>query len=386
MNVLWISNLYPNSGSPDRATFNRQQIDALTSEHSVQVRVIAPIAWTDRLQQRRRGQTVLPLNPGVIHPTYWFPPRVLRGQYGRFFNLSIASALRASTRDFDPDVVVGSWAYPDGYAALRYGQRQGIPVLIKVHGSDVHSLDDAARLHRTREVLEACDGILSVSEDLRNRIGELGVTTDKVRVIYNGVDHERFSILDRQQARRHLGLELEDKLVLYVGNLKPIKGLDLLLRGFAQADPSESRAQLAIVGGGAEAAGLNALAQELGIADRVMFPGPASHSDIPNWLGACDTFALCSANEGVPNVLLEAMAAGRPCIASTVGGIPEVVTHGETGLLLDSRTPEAVAASLRLAWARQWDPTSIRAASERFSWSGNAQQTLNFLNALTDSG
>lgn len=388
MKVLWISNLYPNSVSPDRATFNRQQVEALAQHEGVQFRVVAPIAWTDRLQAWRRRKSIEPLNAGIGHPTFWYPPKIMRGQYGRFFQMSIAAAVRNATKDFRPDVIVGSWAYPDGYAALQFGQRKRIPVLIKVHGSDVHSLDDAIRIQRTAEVLRGCNGVLSVSEDLKRRMGGLDVDSDKIRVIYNGVDHKRFFARDQQQCRRELNLDMTEaeKLVLYVGNLKPIKGLDLLLRGFAEAKPVESGARLAIVGGGAEAAGLASLAKELGVMDRVSFPGPAGHDEIPIWLGACNTFALCSANEGVPNVLLEAMAAGRPCVASAVGGIPEVVTVGQTGLLFDDRQPGDVAAKLREAWQTSWDSHEICAASERFSWDRNALETRSFLDDITAQG
>src|SRR5205085_9402963 len=118
-----VTNLFPNPAQPNRATFNRQQFGALAQRH--EVAVIAPIAWTDELSFRRRGKTRIPVGRRVeadgivaIHPIYWFPPKVMRGAYGGFYRKSIARTFERMVTEFRPDVVLGSWAYPDGWAAV----------------------------------------------------------------------------------------------------------------------------------------------------------------------------------------------------------------------------------------------------------------------------
>src|SRR5437763_729314 len=157
MRVLIITNLYPNPLQPNRATFNRQQFKALAEQH--EVRVIGPIAWTDEWSSRRRGKTRIPAgrrveSDGIVahHPVYWFLPKLWRGAYGRLYRNSIARTFARVVDEFHPDVVLGSWAYPDGWAAVALGHGFGLPVVVKVHGSDVLLMDQfPARKRKTLE-------------------------------------------------------------------------------------------------------------------------------------------------------------------------------------------------------------------------------------------
>lgn len=379
MKILWISNLYPNSAQPNRATFNRQHVHHLRNH--AEVRVIAPVAWPDALQARKAGKNIAALDSeSTRHPTFFYPPRLFRSAYGKLMLASVSSVWKSWARPWSPDVIVGSWAYPDGYVATRFARQLGIPAVIKVHGSDIHSLEAGARMEQTRMVLKEADGILSVSQDLKEQIGDMGVAPDKVNVIYNGVDRERFVLRDKMACRRKLKLSVsaDEKLVLYIGNLKRVKGVDRLIAGFCELR-RQHPAHLAIVGGGEEQASLTELTRTLGLANAVTFHGAVDHDVIPDWLSACDTFALCSRNEGVPNVLLEAMASGRPSVASRVGGIPEVVIPGETGFIVDSSNPQAVSDALVNVLQTNWNETQIRNHSERYSWESNATKTIELI-------
>ena len=128
MRILAVTNLYPNPYDPIRATFNRQQFRALAAQHAV--RVICPIAWTEELAGRRTGVPALPKDRRatvdgipVDYPRYWFPPRVLRGRYGHCYRASIRGTFRRAVAEFRPDVVLGTWAYPDGWAAVHLAPR-----------------------------------------------------------------------------------------------------------------------------------------------------------------------------------------------------------------------------------------------------------------------
>ena len=110
--------------------------------------MIAPIAWTDEFKARRGGASKLPKgrtisHDGLLveHPRYWFPPRIMRPYYGRFYQASVASAFRRAITEFAPELIFAPWAYPDGWAAVRLARQAGLPVVIQVHGSDVLLLD-----------------------------------------------------------------------------------------------------------------------------------------------------------------------------------------------------------------------------------------------------
>src|SRR5271166_4075779 len=172
MRILALTNLYPNPYQPLRATFNRQEFRALATYHSVAV--IAPISWTEELALRWRSGAKLPANRRtrldgltIDHPRYLFTPKALRSWYGHFYRFSVKSAFERALVEFRPDLVYAHWAYPDGWAAVELGHAAGLPVVVKVHGSDILVLaSHRGRRQRTIEVLERADGIVSVSQDL----------------------------------------------------------------------------------------------------------------------------------------------------------------------------------------------------------------------------
>lgn len=352
MRILTITNLYPNPFHPNRATFNRQQFRALAARHPM--RIISPIAWTDELRARWNGAARIPAGRtaerdgiAVSHPLYLFPPKVMRGIYGNLFRRCVRPSFRRALDEFRPDLILGSWAYPDGRAALDLGRRAGLPVVIKVHGSDVLTQAEfPARLQKTIETLRAADGIVAVSRDLSEKIASFGVPPERVRLVYNGVDTDRFHPGPRDEARARLGLDAHRPMLLYVGNLLPVKGVDVLVEACGRLARSAS-ADFAcyMVGQGPLRPALEARIAELGLANQVKLVGAKPHEQLPDWFRAADALVLPSRSEGVPNVLMEACATGIPFVASRVGGIPEV-THLGRGELVSAEDPDALAGAM----------------------------------------
>jgi len=346
---------------PHRAPFNRHQLRLLGERHPL--RVIAPVSWTDELALARAGgrleRAVTLDGHAVEHPRYYFPPKVARGSYGYCFAASVRGAFRRAVREFAPDVVFAPWAYPDGWAAARLARRAGLPVVVQVHGSDVKLLDrSAARRRRTAEALNAADGVVAVSRDLRDRVVALGVPAERVTVIHDGVDAGVFCPGDRANARAAVNFPggwPTAPVLLFVGNLVPVKGIDVLLRAL----PAVSPARLVVVGVGPELDRLTRQAAGLGVADRVTFLGSLPQSALPNWYRAADVFVLPSRSEGVPNVLLEAGACGTPWVASRVGGVPEIPGH-VSRRLVPPDDPAALAAAIADALAAgRLDPADL---------------------------
>ncbi|WP_165066892.1 glycosyltransferase [Paludisphaera rhizosphaerae] len=326
-----MTNLYPNPFRPNRATFNRQQVKALADQHDVSV--IAPVAWVDELSAWWRGEAALPADRrtkcdgvAVEHPRYFYIPKMARGCYGRFYRASVRAAFERARFTLKPDLIFAPWAYPDGWAAVELGREAGLPVVVKVHGSDVHALDSyPARRRRTREALCGADAVVAVSRDLAGRVGEFGVPEEKVRVVYDGIDSEMFHPGDRLEARRRLGLPAGEPMLLFVGNLVPVKGLDVLVEACGVLAKSGCRFVGYLVGEGPLRSGLESHIQRLGISDRLRLAGACSHERLADWYRAADLLVLPSRSEGLPIVLLESAACGIPFVASSVGGVPEAV-------------------------------------------------------------
>jgi glycosyltransferase involved in cell wall biosynthesis len=341
MRILTLTNLYPTPFHPTRATFNRQKIRLLADRHPVAV--IAPILWTEEWAARMSGKAALPRGrrvtcDGIVvdHPRYLYPPKVLRGWYGHCFRESVRPAFRRALAEFRPDLVFAPWAYPDGWAAVQLGHRAGLSVIIKVHGSDILRLSLHPRRSRgTVEALQQADGIVAVSHDLKERVVGLGADPARVRVIYDGIDAGLFHPGPREAARARLAgeVEMRGRVVLYIGNILPVKGLEVLIDAFARLAGQGADFTGLLIGQGPLRPRLEDRIARLGLRDRVKLLGPRPHDRLPDWYRAADLFVLPSHSEGVPIVLLEAAACGTPFVASRVGGISEIAHLGASRLV-----------------------------------------------------
>ena len=186
--------------------------------------------------------------------------------------------------------------------------------------------------------------VAAVSEDARRALLRHNrIRADKVRVVLNGTDVEAFGTPSRGRdaTRANLGIASSDYVFGVVARLAPEKDHATLLDAFHRVVTSGHRARLLVIGGGPLEGSLAQRSAQLGIADHVHFLG--FRRDIPDLLAALDAFVLSSTMEGVSLTLLEAMSAGLPVVATRVGGNPEVVLEGETGLLVPAGDPLALA-------------------------------------------
>jgi glycosyltransferase involved in cell wall biosynthesis len=338
MRVLTLTNLYPSPLAPHRAPYIRHQLRLLAEQHAV--RVIAPVLWTDEWTARRRALPALPAGRRVVsdglvvdHPRYWYTPKILRRLYGQFLLASVRATFEEVVAEFQPDVVFAPWAYPDGYAAVRLAQRANLPVVVQVHGSDLRELARyPARKAGTALALTQADGVIAVSRELAERVVGLGAQPHRVRVVIDGVDRDTFCPGGQMAAQERIGFAPDVRHLLFVGNLVPVKGLDVLLAALQRMRTAESW-HLHVVGDGLLRKALQSQALALGLVGQVRFYGSLAHAELPDWYRAADLLVLSSRSEGVPNVLLEAAACGLPFVATDVGGIPEIAALGQSRLV-----------------------------------------------------
>ncbi|MEW5835828.1 MAG: glycosyltransferase family 4 protein [Pseudomonadota bacterium] len=372
LRILVLTNLFPSRFDPRRGTFNRQQFERLGTRHDVEVITAVPLP-----ERLRKGADRTPFAvPGLRLRTFVFVylPRVARSLHAFFWGASLLAQQGLHLLRGRYDCVLASWAYPDAAAAGWLARRMGWPYVVKVHGSDLNvQAEDPARRPQIRRALGGARAVIAVSHALAAKAVALGVDPARVHVVYNGVDHVRFAPGDRGQARARLGLPAAGRILLYVGNLKAGKGCLDLLEAFAASGLARSGTRLVFVGAGECRTALVSGAAERGCMEAVTLTGAVDHAELADWFRAADLLCLPSHNEGVPNVVLEAMACGIPVVASRVGGIPEVVPEA-AGLLVPARDPDALARTLLEALARPWDTADVLAHARTFSWERNLEQ------------
>lgn len=252
-------------------------------------------------------------------------------------------------REFRPDVIHGYLFGPNLFAALA-GRWCGVPV-VAVAKRNVDAFETARQIAVQRRAHALATHVTAVSEEVAASSVALGVPRERITVIANGVDVARFSGANASEAEASgLGLppaETHAPLIGAVGCLAPRKDFGTLLGALALLAKDGRAFRCAIAGDGPDREALEAQARSLGIADRVTFLG--ERGDVDRLLPAFDVFTLSSREEGIPNALLEAMAAARPCVVTRVGGNAEVLEDGRTGWLVPAEHPAALAAALREA-------------------------------------
>jgi len=377
MRVLIVTKIFPNCVEPLSSPFNRLQFAELS--RLCEVELLATIPWfpgasafgrwsaAGRLAQVPTRERIDGLS--VRHPRFVFLPKLWSGVAGPLYAASLAP--RVLPYRGRVDVVLGAWAYPDGFAAVVIAGLLGVPAVVKLHGTDMNVVAHwAGPKERLRWALPRAERVVAVSGPLAQQAQALSVDAERIDVVPNGIDRQRFQPRDRLEARRALGLPLERRLVLYLGHLSEQKGAFDLLHAFDGCRAALVGVQLVMVGDGQHAERCRALARTLGVP--AIFPGAQPHETVPQWLAACDLLSLPSWNEGMPNVVVEALACGRPVVATSVGGIPELVSE-EFGVLVPPREPALLGDALVRALNERYEPVRLAAGLKRPDWRGSAE-------------
>ena len=382
-----LSHTFPSVLNPNAGTFVLEQACALRSL-GIEITVVAPTPWPPpflRFIPHVRKYMAIPERTdhrqlSVERPRFLLLPRSwLFSCFGWFYFLCCYRVITRAIREQRIDLIHAHTIMPDGFAAIMFGHKFNLPVVCTVHGSDVNIYPARSMATRwaTKWALARVGRLIAVSGHLKANIFRL-VGDRQVEVVANGADSDVFNSVSKDQARARLGLPLQQGILLFVGRLVEIKQVPVLLEAMRRL--SRPNLHLYLVGNGELRSELIAMAQQLGVADRCSFVGSRPHEEIPLWLAAADCFVLCSRMEGSPTVLPEAMMSGVPIVATAVGGIPEIITHRETGLLVPAGDSVALgeAINLLLTDKRLAAGVATRAAAlslTQFTWKANAEKT-----------
>lgn len=313
----------------------------------------------------------------VEYPKYFFLPKI-----GYIFQpvaifLATFSKIRVLHKQGKVDVINAHWIYPDAIAAVYMAKKLGVPCVISARGCDINRYSNSfIRRLQTKWALQHADGITVVSNALKDKIIAIYKTPEeKISIIPNGVDSGVFKQMSQIDCQRELGLNSDKKKLLFVGQLQPVKSVDTLIRALSiLKNEGKLDFETLIVGEGPLREQLESLAKELQLDEAdISFKGQQAHDKVASYFGAADLLCLPSIREGRPNVIIEALATGLPVVASSVGGIPELI-NDKNGALVPPSSPEKLSQALATSINKKWQRKEITEGSNSSSWSHCSEQ------------
>jgi glycosyltransferase involved in cell wall biosynthesis len=363
--LLIITNLYPLPWQPNRATFNRQQFSYLDDEFDMTI--LVPVAWPDYLKHRKQ----IINTDSLRYVPYFYLPKIGRRFYSHFMFLSILLSSIRWIKSLNIDLIMACWAFPDAVAGEKLARLLNKPFFMKVHGSDINVVGNApARAKQITQAANRSSGIVSVSQALADKMVSMGIQQNLIEVIYNGVNHDLFFYNNQPKKAQQL---------LFIGNIIKTKGVVELFDASVELIKKYPDLTLTFAGNGAMLPVLKEKVAALELQDQILLPGNINHDKLPSMVQTSSLVVLPSYAEGVPNVLLEAMASGTPVVATSVGGIPEIIDEGITGFLIETLTAKNVQKTIEKALNHDWDNEKISQSAKRFDWQKNKQALTKLL-------
>jgi glycosyltransferase involved in cell wall biosynthesis len=287
------------------------------------------------------------------------------------------------TQGFDFDLIDAHYYYPDGVAAAIIAEKLEKPFVVTSRGTDLNLIADYERPRKLiLETANQAAASIGVCQALMNRLEELGANHEKLNVLRNGVDLERFQPVDRLTARNELGLPRDKRILLSVGHLIERKGHHIAISALGEL----TDCMLIIAGTGPELDRLQNLAINIGVNDRVRFVGQVPNDRLSCYYSAANALILCSSREGWANVLLESMACGTPVVATNIWGTPEVIANDTVGQLMMTRDTRGLLQAVNKLFENIPRECVIRKYAEMFSWQATTQGQIALFDKILCKG
>ena len=379
MRIVAIARVFPNRLEPLEGPFNRQQFRELGTHAGIPVHVLHAVPslyFSSLLGRPERAARLAQLPDHDV--VEGMPVTTLRHGYIPRIGLRVALplfewALRGHEKLLkNSDTILGSWAFPDGCAAVRVAQRLHKPCVVKVHGSDVNVVAQhpAAARAIARDLAKA-HAVVVMAKSLGRELVRLGVPENLIAFVPNGIDQTLFFPRKQTTGDPSTGQEHRPIGVLFVGRLEAQKGLGDLLDAWPIVRKEVPTATLRLVGVGP-------LHERALCTDGVEVLGAKPHDAIPPLLHEASLFVLPSWAEGMPNVILEALACGRPVVGTSVGGIADALPHEDAGTVVSPHNPRELAAAIVARLHRPFDAHRVSSFGPP-SWSDSARALFEVL-------
>jgi len=219
------------------------------------------------------------------------------------------------------------------------------PYIVWCHGFDVYFPWKFKKII-SKIVLDEANEIIALTNNMKNELKKK--CKKDIFVLPNGIFLEKFKGFSKQIIRDKLKIHFNEKIIIFVGELKQVKGVKYLIKAFKIINQKVPKAKLFLIGDGKQKKELEELVEKLNLKQNVVFVGKVMNEDVPEYMVASDIFVLSSLSEGLPVTILEAMASGLPIIATKVRGLSEIIKEGENGFLVKPEDPDEIAEKILL--------------------------------------
>ena len=370
--LLVVSPLFPNRIQPSKGIFVKQRL--LQLRRHFDIHVVSPIPWPSPRTAAIPPHDVID-GIEVWYPRYFRIPKVAQSLLGYFYFLSLVIFMKKFVTRHVCDAIFAHWAYPDAFGMALMTPILKKPLFVQVHGSDINwGTRSYLRRKMIAFALRRARTVFSVAYHLQEKIVTLGIEGQHICVVPNGVNHEVFYPRDQNAARARLGLPPQKKIALFVGNLVDVKGLPYLIEAAALSTKVRKDLLFLIVGEGPHKQALHRLIVEHQLQEHVRLLGSKSHQEIPSWMSSCDLLCLPSLSEGCPNVVIEALASGRPVAGTEVGDIPRLLRMPAGGYTVAPGDSKALAEGIAKVLAQAWDPDVLSRSVQALTWEKTASE------------
>lgn len=379
LKIAVVTHYFPSSAEPWQGRSAYQTLRLIAQKADVQV-FYPNSSYPSILRSRSRSFTLdHSWSPTDVNVKYYDYPAI--PIISRPFNGDVAAhVLLPHIRAFAPDLIFSCVLYPHGYTALKIARALSVPAVAMGIGSDINRIGDAISAMHTRTVLRNSDFVVTVCDDLRKKAILMGARPDTSRAILNGCDLSTFHVSDRLKARHTLGIDPSAQTVVYVGRMDVKKGLRELVEASISVHAQRPNLQVYLVGDGSDKPIIQSAIDVGNAAGYIHVLPSCTFDDVAVWMSAADVATLPSYMEGCPNVVLEALACGRPVVATNVGGIPEIL-NDSCGCLVPAQNTPALAHALNSVFDLTWDAAEISASHGR-SWNAVAEELLALFKSL----
>lgn len=280
--------------------------------------------------------------------------------------------IRQSKIEFD--LIHAHFTWPCGYVAVKLGKKYGVPSVITIHEErDLLLKEYKSRYGKLYWTWKNANALIRVNQKDVSLLKEFN---HNVFYLPNGFDPNRLPPMNKEDARSILGLSFEDKVIFSLGNLVERKGFQHLIDAISLVVREKGNVRCYIGGSGPLRNRLQKQINKLDLQEHVTLLGFVPDDQLALWMNAADLFVLPSLSEGNPTVMFEALGVGLPFVGTAVGGVPEIITSEDYGLLCPPKDPECLAEKILIALEKEWDREKIRKYAEQFTWDRIARKLL----------
>ncbi len=396
MKAIIVSHNYPNNLFLSSGTFVRQQVKELKKLGVIPyiVRPIPIAPWPTTLFNKKWKNYAKMPNTEVLDDIEVFYPKYV--SFSKFnFHVTTRNFYRCLSNSIKNiisnvgkiDIIHAHFIIPDGFASSLIGMKLNIPVVTTAHGSDVNLYERYTKKEKNcfDQVIRKSNAIITVSNALKHKVEQYS-SPQYVESIPMGVDTGFFSPVDSKvEIRKQLGIPENANILLFVGHITKEKGIFDLLQAINILKNKDLNFLLVIVGSASSYKELFFNISQMKLETYVKLVGEIPHSEVKYWMSASDIFILPSYSEGLPTVVVEAMACGLAVIATPVGGIPEILLDNENGIIVPVKEPDILAKKIELIIDNpdkkmKYGLNARETVMKQYDVKLNAQRVLNLYN------